>query len=368
MSPNSPARLVVGCMTGTSLDGLDAALVRIHGHGLSMRVEYLGMVSLDFSDALRDALLTLASGQPLTAGFIVRAARWLGDLHAQAVAELAEKHGETPDFVCAHGQTVWHDPSAGVSWQLFDPWPVVRRCGVPVISDLRQADLVAGGQGAPITPIADPILYRMEAGMVFNLGGICNATVWGGGKVSGGDIGPCNLVMDALVGALVPGKTFDEDGRLALAGRPNAGAVADALEHIHRAKAGARSLGREQYGTAFLHGLRQGPLAGLSAADALASLVEAVAQVIGGYAAGHSGAPVVLAGGGARNPALVAAIARHCGPARTRISDAVGVPVQAREAMAFAVLGALSQDRVPITLPEITGSTNPGVAGVWAYP
>src|SRR5258708_4342988 len=115
------SRLAIGCMTGTSLDGLDAALVRIHGHGLSMRADFLDLVSLDFPPSLRDALLMLASGRPLTAGFIVRSARWLGDLHAQAVAQLVEKHGQKLDFVCAHGQTVWHDPGAGagVSWQLF---------------------------------------------------------------------------------------------------------------------------------------------------------------------------------------------------------------------------------------------------------
>lgn len=366
-----PTRLAIGCMTGTSLDGLDAGLVRIHGHGLSMRADFLDLVSLDFPPSLRDALLMLASGRPLTAGFIVRSARWLGDLHAQAVAQLMEKHGEKPDFVCAHGQTVWHDPGAGagVSWQLFDPWPVVRRCAVPVVYDLRQADLAAGGQGAPITPITDPILYRRDQGLVFNLGGICNVTLWQGSLISGGDIGPCNLVLDALVRALVPGQSFDEDGRIALSGKADPQAVADALRLIDKAKAGIRSLGREQYGSAFVHGLRHGPLAGLSVPDAMASAVEAVAMVLGEYAGRHAGLPVILAGGGARNPALVAAFTRHAGAgARVQTSDCAGVPAQAREAMAFAVLGALSQDGVPITLPEITGAVSPGVAGVWAYP
>lgn len=362
-------------MTGTSLDGLDAALVRVTGHGLSMRADFLDMVNLEFPPSLRDALLMLASGRPLTAGFIVRSARWLGDLHAQAVAQLVEKSGETPDFVCAHGQTVWHEPGAGagVSWQLFDPWPLVRRCGLPVIYDLRQADLAAGGQGAPITPITDPILYRTPAGLVMNLGGICNVTAWHveGGKcrIDGGDIGPCNLVLDALVRSLVPELPYDKDGQLAGAGQAHPQAVTEARAMMDKAKAGVRSLGREQYGAGFVHGLRHGPLAGLSIQDALASAVEAVALILGEYARQHPGLPVILAGGGAKNPVLAAAIIRHSG-AGTRVctSDQAGVPAQAREAAAFAVLGALSQDRVPITLPEITGAVNPGVAGVWAYP
>ncbi len=367
-------RLIIGCMTGTSLDGLDAVLVRVTGHGLSMRADYLDLVSLDFPPSLRDALLMLASGRPLTAGFIVRSARWLGDLHAQAVAQLIEKSGTQPAFVCAHGQTVWHEPGAGagVSWQLFDPWPLVRRCGLPVIYDLRQADLAAGGQGAPITPITDPILYRLDAGLMLNLGGICNVTAWqlqaGRHRIAGGDIGPCNLVLDALVRSLVPELAYDIDGRLALKGQPHAQAVAEARVMMDKAKAGMRSLGREQYGAGFVHGLRHGPLAGLSTEDALASAVEAVALILGDYVRQHPDLPVILAGGGAKNPALVAAISRHCGGATVVTSDQAGVPAQAREAAAFAVLGALCQDRVPITLPEITGAVNPGVAGVWVYP
>lgn len=359
-------------MTGTSLDGLDAALVRISGHGLAMRADFVAMVSLDFPPSLRDALMMLASGRPLTAGFIVRSARWLGDLHAQAVAQLLKENGNPKaDFLCAHGQTVWHEPGAGagVSWQLFDPWPVVRRCGIPVIYDLRQADLAAGGQGAPITPITDPILYRQPSGVVFNLGGICNATAWRGAQIEGADIGPCNLVLDALARTFVPQLAYDKDGLLAAAGRADGPAVAQILRLIREVRGGARSLGREQYGVAFSHTLRQGPLAGFSKEDAMATAVEAIAQVLADYARSHAGLPVILAGGGARNPALVAAITRLLGPAvDARTSDQAGVPAQAREAMAFAVLGALSQDRVPITLPVITGSTRPGVAGVWAYP
>ena len=379
-SPTFSSRLAIGCMTGTSLDGLDAALVRLSGRGLALRAEYLGMVSLDFPISLRDALFMLASGRPLTAGFIVRSARWLGDLHAEAVAQLLKTHsadlaGQKIDFVCAHGQTVWHEPGAGagVSWQLFDPWPVVRRCGLPVVYDLRQADLIAGGQGAPITPITDPILYREPSGLVYNLGGICNVTAWeernGKCDIAGGDIGPCNLVLDALVRSLVPGLTFDKDGELALAGKANAAAVSEIIRRTLEAQNGLKSLGREQYGTAFIHGLCRGPLQYLSPADAIASAVEAIGSMLGAYAQSRPNLPVILAGGGAKNPALVDAITRHGGSgARVRTSDQAGVPAQAREAVAFAVLGALCQDRVPITLPSVTGAVNPGVAGVWAYP
>ena len=184
MSTNCPdrpdsARFIAGCMTGTSLDGLDVALAEVRGRGVDLEAKLLGTIGRPLDD-VRGPLLDLARGAAAPPINYLRAGRRLGELHADAIAALCARdlaHGATLDFVTAHGQTIWHAPDERLSWQLLDPWPIVRRLGVPVCHDLRQADLIAGGQGAPITPVADAILYR-DAGTatIVNLGGICNVT------------------------------------------------------------------------------------------------------------------------------------------------------------------------------------------------
>ena len=360
----SPARLVAGCMTGTSLDALDAVLVRITGRGRELDARVLGHVACELGP-LRDDLAQLASGESAPAQAYLRAAHRLGELHADAVAALCARHlpgGEALSFVAAHGQTICHLPGERLSWQLLNPWPIVRALGVPVVHDLRQADLVAGGQGAPITPIADPILYRDRAQQVFNLGGICNHTRFDGQAIAGGDVTVCNLLLDGLCQRLT-GERFDRDGRLAGGGQRRDASVARIETSIDAAVGAACTLGREQFNDAWLEALAQA-LGDADAGDVLASAAEAIARRV--VAAGGPGA-IALAGGGARNAALVAAIRRLGGGAtRWRVSDELGVAAEVREAAAMAVLGALCADGVPITLGSITGADRPGVAGTWA--
>ena len=393
-------RLIVGCMTGTSLDGLDAALVSIQGTGMGIRATYVGMISAPLG-ALADELRHFAQGKAAEPVRFMRAARKLGELHADAIARLCAGHavakqldGKYPlTLVVAHGQTIWHAPPArgshgisdcGLSWQLMDPWPIVRAIGVPVVYDLRQADLIAGGQGAPITPASDWIMYRhpTRTRLIVNLGGICNVTVLRHGDTfldtRGGDIGPCNLLLDGLVHRIDPKLPYDADGKLA-----RKGIIVPAISEIARRESPffsrpvPRTTGREDFDAAWLDRVVAGAIAlrhpdgnTLSPEDVLASGVDAVARNIAEYARTRApGAQVVLAGGGSRNGFLVERISRHCSfnpMSQVVLSDALGVPIAAREAMGFAVLGALSQDRVPITLPGVTGANGPGVAGAWA--
>ena len=252
-------------MTGTSLDGLDAVLTRIDGEGLAMKATFVRMASRTFTDELRNTLRSLASSQPHPAEDYVRAARALGEFHAEVIEELLGKRpgehpGEHPaepganevDFVVAHGQTILHAGDAHLSWQLFDPWPIVRQWKLPVCYDLRQADLIAGGQGAPITPIADWVMYRNHADHVINLGGIVNITNLDDEceHVSGGDIGPCNLLIDGLCKRLC-GEPIDTDGTCSARGADFTEAmvwIADAATTSHD----AQSLGREQFTDAWL--------------------------------------------------------------------------------------------------------------------
>ncbi|MHC5067575.1 MAG: anhydro-N-acetylmuramic acid kinase [Planctomycetota bacterium] len=365
---DSRQRLVVGCMTGTSIDGIDVALVAITGHGRDLRADLLDHAAADFPDDLRRGLLDLAAGAAMVPAAIAQLAGQLGRCHATTIADLLA--GRCADLVCAHGQTIYHDPDgAGGSWQLFDPWPVVAGLQVPVIYDLRQADINAGGQGAPITPLADPILYRQARGQVLNLGGIGNISWWQAEDIiGGGDVGPCNLLIDGVVGDYFPALTFDCDGAIAAAGRVVEPAADAVSTRIAAAGRGHRSLGREQFGADFRAALRVGPLAGLAAADAVACVTEAVARCLGRTLAQRPDLPAILAGGGARNRHLAARIASHAAGVSVTDSAHHGVPVQVREAMAFAVLGAVSQDGVPITVPAITGAAYPALAGTWAYP
>lgn len=379
-------------MTGTSLDGLDVALAEIHGTGLEMKTAFRGMVSIPLGD-LADALRHFAEGRPAAPVDYLRAARRLGELHADAVEVLCKTHlhrhhnlpegpassvagSERPspklDFIVAHGQTIWHAPAEHLSWQLFDPWPLVRRLQVPVCHDLRQADLIAGGQGAPISPIADRVMYGPKKGIV-NLGGICNIsdTADDVGDINGGDVYPCNILIDGVIRLLYPSARFDKDGAIAASGCVRPAVVKALHESIRGAMVGKASLGREDFGEASLRRLVSEISRGNESRDIVASAVEAVAQQVAWFALASGLDELVLAGGGAKNPVLVDRIRRNCGhtsPANIVRSDDLGMPCEAREAFAFAILGALARDGVRITFPRVTGSVNPGTAGAWVYP
>jgi anhydro-N-acetylmuramic acid kinase len=352
-------RLVVGCMTGTSLDGLDAALVRVRGRGLNMTAELLKAEGRGLGD-LGVRLRSLSEGAPISAGEVSEIARRFGELHAEAVVDLLRGAGvPQADLVCAHGQTVFHRPPD--SWQLFNPWPVVERLRAPVVFDLRGADLARGGQGAPITPIADWVLLRSpdERRAVVNLGGFSNATLLEPASAAPGAIGvptgfdicPCNHVLDGVARAVlrVP---FDEDGAAALSGRVLDEPLVDLEGVLASVSRAGRSLGSGDEALEWVSRWRSR----CAGADLAATACEAIGHAVADRC--RDADRILVAGGGARNRALVRAIAASAlGPVEP--TDAHGVPGAWREAMEFAVLGALCQDRVPIT-------PSGAVAGCWA--
>lgn len=364
-------RTVIGCMTGTSIDGLDAAAIRVEGHGLAMRVALMAARSWPLGE-LAAPLRALAEQRPMNAGEIARLALGFGALHARCAHELARELDRPVDLVAVHGQTVFHAPPA--SWQLVNAAPIAALVRVPVVFDLRQADLAAGGQGAPITPLADWIMLRAHehdatGRAIVNLGGFCNVTILPSGSgpegVSGMDVCPCNHLLDGVARRTL-GLSFDQDGRAALAGRAHVLAIADLLDRLEAARSAGRSLGTGDEGSAWLDRWA-GQVPG---ADLARSACAAIARTIVG--ALPRGTQAVLAGGGTHNAALVeeltSAAARAGSPAPVT-SDALGVPAPFREAMAMAVLGALCQDRVPITLAQVTGAAAPApISGAWLLP
>lgn len=369
------SRLVVGCMTGTSIDAIDAALVEIQGHGLAMKARFVRGASRDLGP-VRTGLRTLADQRPMTAGEIATLANEFALLHAAVIGELLQ--GDRPDLVCIHGQTVYHRPP--VSWQLMQPAPIAAAVRTRIVYDLRAADLAAGGCGAPITPLADFILYaRDEPVDVVNLGGFCNITalpgkhprtvrsastegagpreIRGTSEIRGFDVCACNQLLDAISRATT-GRPYDENGAAAARGLPEEGSLAQLVTLLDGQARSGRSLGTGDELHAWIETVRHEHDPAGIAATACAAL----GRVIGARIDAHT---AVLAGGGVRNATLVGAIRAHAGT-EIVVSDAVGIPAEYREAACFAVLGALCDDRVPITLPRVTGVGGPApIAGSW---
>ena len=380
MASHPKVRLVVGCMTGTSLDALDAALVRVAGTGLGMTATVLRTYSVSLGP-LAAPLRALAEQQPAPARIIAALARDLALLHVEAIQRILASAAplDRADLICVHGQTVFHAPP--LSWQLMNPAPIAEALRSPVVHDLRAADLAAGGQGAPITPIADYILFRSseEPRLIVNLGGFCNVTVLprasadrerDAALVTGRDVCPCNQLLDAIARRCL-GRPFDESGAVAAAGTPHPDALDDLRSLLREFDRPQRSLGTGDEVALWLN--RYAPTLPTPdlAATACAAIAEAIGRAGPRRANAHPGAAptrFILAGGSVENLTLVRMI-NDAAPGPVSISDEHGVAAPFREAAEMAVLGALCEDRVPITLPQVTGSREPApVSGSWVYP
>lgn len=364
----SRSRNVVGGMSGTSLDGLDLALVEVLGTGLELRAHLLHTHSVDLGET-EQPLRALARGDALTAAEICRCTRRFAQLHVAAIEELLAAVHE-PDLICLHGQTVFHNPP--LSWQLLDGAWIAQRLATPVVYDLRAADLADGGEGAPITPLADWLLLASadESRVVVNLGGFCNYT-WLPHRpahladptrlslIRGADVCACNQLLDAAAWLAIR-RPFDRDGATARSGRLNS-AVAERIRVALAAQARqGRSLGSVDDITALVSECAKTA----PPADLLHSACVALATTIADHLPPSD--RVLVAGGGAANAFLVDCL-RERVRAPLTLSDAAGVPAPYREAMAIAVLGALCCDGVPITLPQITGCRDPApLCGVLA--
>ena len=367
MTPSEPEvdpkpRFVVGTMTGTSIDGaLDAAIVSVHGHGLEMRAPLVLGRSYDLG-ACAGELRRIAAQEPLSAREFARIAREFGERHAEALAAICAEADVKPDLAVLHGQTVFHAPP--LSWQLVDPWPVAERLGCAVRYDLRGANVAAGGQAAPITPLADFVMYGdlSTAKTILNLGGFANATLLpprssGVDGIRGLDLCACNHVLDRVARTRL-GRDFDEDGRAAARGTPDA----DVAREI-AARLGAEDVIRPDRPRSLGTGDEAAGLVALTADlapfDACATVVEGLARALAGLlkASGHAaGRTIVVAGGSARHRALRERLAAHAAAAVETSDEHAGIPAEMREAAAMAVLGALAEDGIRFTLPRVAGA------------
>ncbi len=363
-------------MSGTSLDGVDAAAVRFEDVAPRPSVRVLAHRHTDFSATLRASALALASGEPATAADVALLHAALGDGYAEAALALMDGLPERPGVVALHGQTVAHLPDRGATLQLGDASRVAIRTGVPTISDFRSADVAAGGEGAPLVPFADHLLFADGTPRaLLNLGGIANLTLLPSARredVIAFDTGPGNIVLDAL--AATAGQPFDRDGAGAARGRVDEKALARALAHPYFARRAPKSTGREAFGAPFAADLMERVrTAGGGLDDALATAVALTASSVAAALAretptGVAWAELAVAGGGASNPALMRALADAVAPTPVGPLDALGIPAAAREAVAFAILGIYRLRGEPNTLPRCTGARRATSGGALYLP
>ncbi len=374
MRPNTEiqdTRLIAGTMTGTSIDGLDVSLIEVTGHGLNIEISVKKCLSRSLG-TLTNNLRRLAEQQPMTAKEISQLNDRFSRFHADCLSDLI---GETnADLIAVHGQTIFHSPP--LSWQLINPSLIAHRLKVPVVFDLRAADLVHEGQGAPITPLADFILFRNinENRSIVNLGGFCNITTipailntpdnqvdpefWQT-LISGTDLCPCNHLLDNISRNLI-GQQYDEDGINALSGNISGRPFDDLLRILKIKIKEKRSLGTGDE-TGDWISRYSGEVV---AVDLARTACAAIAQMIVDYCDSDR---IILAGGGVRNAALVDEItSRFSGDVSH--SSQFFTPINHREAVEMAILGALCQDRIPITLPQVTGSKSRFISGCWVIP
>ena len=385
---------VVGLMSGTSLDGIDATLVRIltAPDGRVSAVNLLAKSYLPYSDALRRQIDALCS--PLTARIdeLTYLHFALGEWYAKSVSMLLETSGWTAaavDAISMHGQTVWHAPQPRSypgpdgelqikgTLQLGSAAVLRERTGISVISDLRSRDMAAGGEGAPLAPYIDAVLFgsTTEGRIVQNIGGIGNATVVPAGAenedVFAFDTGPGNMVIDAVVAEGSGGKErFDDGGTLAAKGRVDEGLVARLMRDPYFSREPPKSTGREVYGIEFSRAfIEEAKAARLGFEDRVATATAftatSIASAYKDFILPHTAiGKVVAAGGGARNATLLRMISGLL-PEGIEVvpSASLGIPDEAREPMAFAVLGHESLMGRPSNLPAVTGARAPVVLG-----
>lgn len=371
-------RVVAGVMSGTSLDGVDAAVVRVEGSGDGLAVDTLGFVSEPYGRALRDALAACAEVAGSDVRLVSQLHARLGDVFADVVeAALAEAGlaAGALDLVGSHGQTVHHVPEprdcAGAptrsTLQIGSPAVLAARLGTPVVADFRAGDLALGGQGAPLAPYLDRALFASDAETraLLNLGGIANVTVLAPGAAAvAWDTGPANMVVDALVRRLT-GAPYDRGGALAAAGAPDAALLAELLADPYYAAPPPKSTGRERFGAAFVGRLLA---AGLSTPDVVATATALTARTVAD-AVRHTGAArVITSGGGVHNPTLLAMLAGALAPIPVETTAAYGLDPDAKEAVLFAVLAHEWANGVRTGLPAVTGASGPAMQGSLTLP
>jgi anhydro-N-acetylmuramic acid kinase len=364
--------IVLGLISGTSIDAIDAAAAELTWQGDDILLFPLGHREHPWPAETRARLLAALPPARTTAEEVCQLEVLVGEAFAEAaVAANAELAAGRAALIASHGQTVFHwveNGRARGSLQIGQPACLVEATGLPVVSDFRARDIAAGGQGAPLASTLDALWLADPSGArraALNLGGIANLTIVGapGVPILAFDSGPASCLLDAEAMRLSGGAlSCDEDGRMARAGRVREDLLARLLAEPYYARQPPKSTGRELFHTGYVQAASYG-LAPIADADLMATLTELTAITVADNCLAQGITEVVASGGGIRNPALLAALRRRLAPVPLTTSDARGLPSDGKEAYLFALLGFLTWHQVPGVLPRATGSRIPRVLG-----
>lgn len=368
--------IVVGLMSGTSLDGISAAVVRFAARDGGVRHDLLGFTHVPYAPDRRGRLAAAMVGASPAEYCRLHAdlGGWLAEAALAAIAASGVARGDVW-AVASHGQTLWHEPGRA-TWQVGDPSVIAERTGCDVVADFRARDVAAGGEGAPLVPLADALLYAAPDRwrLLQNIGGIGNLTVVppGGGLdgVRAFDTGPGVVLIDALARRADPALPYDVDGRIAAAGRVAEAVVASRLAEPYFRQAPPKSTGRELFTPAYVEAFARDVAAArpdATPADAVATAVELTARSIADAVARFVPEPVdevVVSGGGGRHPVLAARLAALLAPRAVVGFDARFYDGEAKEAVAFALLGWRHLCGLPGNVPTATGARGARVLGV----
>jgi len=383
--------LVLGMMSGTSADGIDVALARVSGAPPKLNAKLLGHTSIKFPPAIRREILRVAEQHPMAAGDFSQLHFRLGRLFADAALAACHKFRVSPKRIAligSHGQTIFHQgrpvacfgsPTAS-TLQIGEPSVIAARTGVTTIGDFRPADIALGGQGAPLVPYVDYLLYRhAKWGRVsLNLGGIANITILPYAarpqQVFAFDTGPANMLIDALVAHFTQGHLrFDKNAALASQGRSLPALLDDLMRDPYLKLAPPKSTGREYYGHAYLkkllalgrrHRAKPNDLIRAATIFTALSVVDALNRFVLPKTNIHQ---LIVSGGGARNPLILAQLSAALPAIEVLPSSRLGIPEDAKEAFAFALLAYETFHQRPANLPSATGARGPAILGKISY-
>jgi len=381
-------RRIIGLISGTSADGVSTVAVDISGSGIETEIDILASDTIPYPVGLREDVFELFAPESSTVEKICHMNFVLGEVFAEAARTLMSDHGLDSggvDLIGSHGQTIHHLPRPEDSHgfrirstlQIGEPTIIAERTGIPVVADFRKADVAAGGEGAPLTPYLDFILHRSPSKYLVlqNIGGIANLTYLPADAspqdVVAFDTGPGNMVIDAVMRSFTS-RTFDEDGRIASRGEVDEPLLGELLSHPYYARKPPKTTGREEFGEAYAaEVMKMADERGISFENLVATVTALTAETIArAYEAflpeGEIG-EVYLAGGGAMNRHMVESLASQVSPVPVRLSDDLGVPAGAKEALLMAVLANEHVMGNPANIPGATGAERPAVLGV-LYP
>ncbi|ASS75326.1 anhydro-N-acetylmuramic acid kinase [Tumebacillus algifaecis] len=376
----------VGLMSGTSVDGIDVAIVEIVGRPPALEVKVRHFETVPFSEAVRSRIFHLFDLEKANVSELSTMNFLLGHVFADATLTALRNAGIAPHevaFVASHGQTIYHNPVPELidgyevisTLQIGEASVIAEKTGITTISDFRVRDMAAGGQGAPLVPFVDKLLFTApdKGRIAANIGGIANLTVLPAGGRSeplGFDTGPGNMILDGLVQKITGGtKHYDQDGKIAQTGQVNEAFLAKWLELPYFAAQPPKSTGRELFGAVCVEQWwSEGQAAGLAPQDLVRTATEFTARtfadaikrfVLPAYAIEE----MFVGGGGSYNPVLMDSIRKHLPNLVIEQQEATGIPGDAKEAVCFAVLGYECFHQRPNNLPSVTGAARPVVMG-----